>query len=139
MNLEFKTQEYNGVVSEVAFFPAKLVSLNDTIQELENENKTPFRIATIQFANANGELINRTALAFETSIQNAFERNDPPTVGREYSCQVVLNDDQPPLLKILFGGSIGERATMDDFGLTNTSARTANAEKVNREEEIPQI
>lgn len=133
----FKEVEYEGQTSKIASFNAKMISLGETI--LSNINNTQYRIAVIEFPNAQGELVQRTAIAYETSIQNAIDNEKPPMSGETYSCQVVLNDGQPPLLKILFGGNSADRATLDDFGVEVKETIFTDVEEVISSEEVEEV
>lgn len=60
---------------------SKLTSMGTTTLHLNNDKKTPYRLATIQFVNAHGEVKTATAQVWEKNAEKVV-------VGQEYLTEV---------------------------------------------------
>lgn len=97
---------------KTANFAAKLLSISSQVLELNNDNKTPYRVATIEFTTATGELKRSTALVYEKNFQYGMP------VGDTYQATVTITPGQLNPLVTVSHLAAGERATFDDFGVT---------------------
>lgn len=97
---------------KTANFPAKVLTISKNVLELKNDNKTPYRVATIQFTSAEGELKTVTAIVYEKNFQYGM------TEGETYQATVTITAGQASPLITVSHLAAGERATFDDFGVT---------------------
>lgn len=92
-------------------FQATLVSLSDT--EMENKNGTPYYLATVEFENAKGINVQRSAIVYKANADNGM------TPGKSYLCTAITGD-QGTLIRMSHLEQAA-RATADDFGDAFTS------------------
>lgn len=97
---------------KTANFPAKLLSISSNILNLKNDNQTEYRVASIEFTGADGEIKKVTAIVYEKNFQYGM------TVGDVYQATVTITVGQPNPLITVSHLAAGERATFDDFGVS---------------------
>lgn len=97
-------------------FAGKLVApLSETVLELNNAKRTKYRIASIEFTNAKGQTVQRSAAIFEGNYSKG-----PLTVGENYLCTVTMTTNSetgeiiPYIQMSHLVAGVG-RATADDF------------------------
>jgi len=111
-NFKKVINDYNG--QEEIQFQARLVSVSD--QELENVNGTPYRVATIEFENANGVQTQSSAIIYSGNYDRGM------TTGRSYLCTAVQGE-QGVLVRMSHLEQAA-RATADDFGNMFSAQKT---------------
>lgn len=97
---------------KTANFPAKLLSISSNTLNLKNDNQTEYRVASIEFTAADGEIKKVTAIVYEKNFQYGM------TVGDTYQATVTITAGQANPLITVSHLAAGERATFDDFGVT---------------------
>lgn len=68
-------------------FEAKLLSISNEVKEMKNDNKTPYRVATIEFADQQGEVQKVSAIVYDKSFQHGME------VGKSYLTTASENEN----------------------------------------------
>lgn len=97
-------------------FSGKLISpLSPTVLELNNEKRTKYRIANVEFTNAKGQVVQRSAAIFEGNYSKG-----ELTVGENYLCTVTLvvnkqTGEVTPYIQMSHLVAGAGRATADDF------------------------
>lgn len=111
-NLKFNP-EYGQMEGQ---FKAKVVSLGNTI--MTTSKGKPYVVGTIQFANADGEQVERSAICYEANKGKIV-------LGETYLCNIVVTQDRPnePIISIS-PLTNAVRATADDFGFDATNIFT---------------
>lgn len=97
---------------KTANFPAKLLSISSNTLNLKNDNQTEYRVASIEFTAADGEIKKVTAIVYEKNFQYGM------TVGDTYQATVTITAGQANPHITVSHLAAGERATFDDFGVT---------------------
>lgn len=135
--LTFKKVSYGENQYLEAKTICNILSIGET--QLENVNGTNYRIANVEFPNADGEMIERSAMMYENNFKYLTDE-EKEFGGKGFQLTVRLTSpEQPPLLTVshLKGG---ERASMDDFGLQATvfdALSESESPAVNAEETLP--
>lgn len=97
-------------------FGGKLVSpLSTTVLELNNAKRTKYKIANVEFINAKGQAVQRSATIFEGNYSKG-----ELTVGETYLCTVTMVTNKEtgeitPYIKMSHLVADADRATADDF------------------------
>lgn len=104
----------NEAGQEEVSFAAKLLSIGE-VKETKNDNKTPYRLATIQFVDESGVEQTIIAIVWEKSFQQGME------IGSKYSTVVVKDNDS--YFTTMFHSLAAETAnsSMFKFGKVNMS------------------
>lgn len=113
----FVTNEVTG--NKEASFSGKLVSVGETVLESKNENKTPYRVGTIEFEDAQGNTKQRSCMIWESNYKYGMQ------VGNSYLCKaVIVNGDEGPGV-LLYASHLTQasRASLEDFGVEATQAQ----------------
>jgi len=97
---------------------AEVISLGDKKQV--NKNGTEYVVGAIRFTNAQGKIVERSAIAYMKNVEKGI------TVGETYLCNITVTADRPsePIISISPLTS-AERATADDFNFDFTVALAA--------------
>src|SRR5690606_39079027 len=105
--------EVNGVTIKRAAFTGKLVApLSE--KTLVNANGKNFKVATIEFANVDGEMVRTSAICHEGNYSKGTMK-----VGEKYQCQVsIIPGYDSPFVSLSHLVAGGERATFDMFGIS---------------------
>ena len=106
--MEFKPNPVTGNME--AQFQAKLLSIGTTVLQFNNVNKTEYVVGTIEFPNAEGELVSRQAICYKKVADKGM------TIGNTYVATAVITPNQADPLLIVGGFTVAARATTDDFG-----------------------
>lgn len=108
---KFEPISYNGMTGKRATFSAKLVSPLSEVTK-QNSNGNNYKIGTIEFADANGELQRVNAISYENNYKHGIK------AGEKYQCQVTIWDgNDQPFVTISHLVAGGTRATFDMFGI----------------------
>lgn len=111
------TTEINPVTgNKETTFEAKLVSISNKVLEFNNDNKTPYRVATIEFETANNELKQVSAIVYESNFSYGM------TPGTTYRAKAIFTPGQAQPLITVSHLTASARATFDDFGFDNSVA-----------------
>lgn len=119
MNFQFveKTNPNDNSKYKEAQFQSKLVAVSDSL--LENVNGTPFANCTIEFENAQGQVVRKGAIVYKKNLDYGM------SVGETYLTTVrITGDERGPLVTVSHLTSAA-RATTDDFGFTEEVGKPA--------------
>ena len=108
-------QEYNGNEITVVQFEATLLSLSDQVKMYDNENKTEYRVSTIQFVTMDGEIARCAAIIPEKNVQHGM------VVGEKYLATATPTSEGGVFVScshLIYGGG---SATPDMFGLESAA------------------
>jgi hypothetical protein len=115
------TQEYKGETTNVLAGSAKLISLPSAkVFELNNANKTKYRLATIEIVTPTGQVSQMPTQIFQTSLDNIKEAGGEFTIGIEY-------------LTTIRGVQDPETNKMKMFATTSSAVNSMLSEVVNDE------
>jgi len=95
--------------SEMQFI-SKLLSISEKV--LVNVNGKNYKVATIEFVNADGELVRRSAFVYEGNYQNGME------IGTQYlttAAKTIDANGEPSVIIHVSHLTGADRATLDDF------------------------
>lgn len=95
--------------NQVATFNAKLVSLGDTVLNLNNENRTEYVVGTLEFPNKHNQLVQRSCIVYKKNYDYGM------TVGTSYLCRATKTPDRQEVLLTASHLTGAQRATADDF------------------------
>ena len=90
-----------------AQFSGKLLSISD--REFENTNGKNYKVATIEFADINGEIQRASCFIYEGNYKYGME------VGQSYLA-TATKTDQGPIIQLSHLQSAADRPTADMFG-----------------------
>lgn len=90
-------------------FEGKLLSVSSNVLNLNNEKQTPYRVATIQYANADGVVKTASAIIYEANFKYGV------TPGLSYLCRAIKTPGQTTPLVTMSHLVATERASFDDF------------------------
>lgn len=107
MNLDWNKNEESGNLE--ANFNATLKSVSDTIFEFDNENKTKYRIATVQLETGK----NISGIMYEKNYQHGVE------LGNSQMCRASYDEtrEDDSIFITVSHLVVGDRATAADLGL----------------------
>lgn len=93
-----------------AQFTAKVVSMGDSVQKLNNANETEYVVGSISFKDVKGVTVTRSAICYVKNLEKGIE------VGNEYIINATCTKENPaPFLSISpLTGAV--RASAEDFG-----------------------
>lgn len=97
-----------------ANFPAKLISVSSDVRELNNENRTKYRVSTIEFVNKDGVVKQATALIYEANYAYGMTEGNTYLASATFT-QEAMATKGAPLLTVSHLAA-AERASADDFG-----------------------
>ncbi len=122
MSFEFKSQENpnTGAIEQVASCRGKLISIAS--EPKENVNGVKFRNATVELEDAQGQLIQRGCIVYESNYAYGM------SVGTSYLTRITIGKDKDGADSVLITMShltSASNASLADFGVTPS---TANAD-----------
>jgi len=91
-------------------FEGKLLSISDQPLALNNEKKTLYRPATIEFVNMQGVVTTVGALCYEKNFSHGMK------VGTTYQCRAIFTPEQENPLVTISHLISSQRASAADFG-----------------------
>lgn len=116
-------KDASGVEMNALRFGAKVLQVSDKTKELNNDKKTLYRLATIEFENNRGESKRATALIFENNFKHGIKVND-----EEYMCTGVPSEDGKTiyvqLSHLIHGAGSVSLADFGDFDMSALKATT---------------
>ncbi len=112
----FKKNEVTGQLQ--TNFPGKLISISSKIQELKNDKKTKYRVATVEFNDANHKTQRITSLVYENNFSHGM------VVGETYNCTASYDPQQGVLVTTSHLTGSGVRADAGMFGFAQSSVQT---------------
>jgi len=129
MNLEWKKSEVTGNLE--ASFNGKLLSVSETVLNLNNDAKTEYRIATIQIDGSKGSK-NVTAIMYESNFKHGVEK------GNSYLCKAVYDESRADKSVLITISHLvaGDRATIEDFGIPKVESKKVVNEFTNASHEF---
>ena len=104
----FRKNEVTGQLQ--TNFPGKLISIGTTILELKNDKKTKYRVATIEFNDANHKAQRVTSLVYESNFAHGM------VIGEIYNCTASYDPKQGVLITTSHLPGSGVRADAGMFG-----------------------
>lgn len=90
-------------------FEAKLLSISPTTFQLNNEKQTPYRVASVEFVNNQGEVKVSSAIVYEANFTYGMKP------GITYLCRAIRTTGQSTPLVTMSHLVATERASFDDF------------------------
>lgn len=108
----FRKNEVTGQLQ--TNFPGKLISIGSVVLELKNDKKTKYRVATVEFTDANAKIQRINSLVYESNFAHGL------TIGETYLCTASYDPQQGVLVTTshLLGSG---RADANMFGFPQTS------------------
>lgn len=109
-------------------FEAKLLSISTNTFQLNNEKQTPYRVASVEFVNNQGEVKVSSAIVYEANYTYGMKP------GTTYQCRAIKTPGQATPLVTMSHLVATERASFDDFNFDAVEA-PANAVSVEAEDD----
>lgn len=117
------TVTYNGINKPGFQYNATVVKIDPEVRTLDNDNKTPYHLCTIEFVNNKDVKVQRTASIFASNLEKGI------TIGSEYMATSVREDNGNWYTQIApFAATTG--STDDDFGFESESEISSKASSV---------
>lgn len=90
-------------------FEGKLLSISPNVFQLNNDKQTPYRVASVEFVNNQGEVKVSSALVYEANYSYGMKP------GITYLCRAIKTPGQTAPLVTMSHLVATERASFDDF------------------------
>jgi len=116
-------REYDGKEVSEMHFSGKLLSISSEVKEFNNEKKTRYRVATIEFVTLDGELARTPCLVYDKNFQKGM------VIGETYLA-VAIQSESGPFVTCSHLIYSGNKSTNDMFGFTDAKEGAKELHKI---------